>query len=65
MNGGASFPPGAAVLRLVPRSRPQRIDVRISAADGRAPFGRSKLFHLHERDLAELVAVAERMEARR
>jgi hypothetical protein len=38
MSGGASFPPGVAVVRPVPRSpRPRRIDVRISAADGRAP----------------------------
>jgi hypothetical protein len=65
MSGGASFPPGVAVLRLVPRSpRPRRIDMRISAADGRAPFGRSRLVRLSERDFARLIEAAGKLEAR-
>ena len=54
-------------LRLVPRE-PQprrRLAVRISVLDGRAAFGRSRVFHLSERDIDELVAIAARMEARR
>ena len=54
-------------LRLVPRAPPPRrlLTVRINVLDGRAPFGRTRIFRLHERDLAELVDVVERMEARR
>jgi hypothetical protein len=55
-------------LRLVPPARPprpRRLDVRISATDGRAPYGRSRIFRLHERDIDELVDIATRMEARR
>lgn len=52
-------------LRLVPRSpRPRRIDVRISAADGRAPYGRSRVFRLAESDLDQLINAATRLEAR-
>ena len=65
IGAGAPFPRHLH-LRLVERPPgPQRLLVRIAASGGLAPFGRSKLFHLHERDLAELVAVAERLEARR
>jgi hypothetical protein len=58
---------GQRHLRLVeppsPR-RPQRIEVRISAADGRSAFGRSRAFRLAESDVELLVAAAMRMEAR-
>jgi hypothetical protein len=59
---------GAPHLRLLPPPsppRPRRIDVRISAADGRAPIGRTRLFRLSERNLQELIDTAMRMEARR
>jgi hypothetical protein len=52
-------------LRLVPREPlPRRIDVRISAADGRAPTGRSRAFRLSDHGLDELLAHAERLERR-
>jgi hypothetical protein len=51
------------LLRLVPR--PRRLDVRIIAADGRAPYGRAGPFRLTHDELDELVAVATRLEARR
>ena len=54
-------------LRLVPREpqpRSRRIEVRISAMDGRALIGRTRLFTLSDRDLAQLIVTAERMEAR-
>jgi hypothetical protein len=50
-------------LRLVPREpQPQRLEVRISADDSRAPYGRSRLFRLSERDLQQLIATALKME---
>jgi len=55
-------------LRLVPpplTPRPRRLEVRIAASDGGAPFGRSRIFRLHERDLDQLIDVALRLEARR
>jgi hypothetical protein len=54
-------------LRLVPPQsppRPRRLDVRISVADGRSAFGRSRVFRLTHDDLDELIAVAMRMERR-
>jgi hypothetical protein len=50
-------------LRLVPPPRPRHIDVRISAAYGRSPIGRSRLLKLRESALAALIAEAERLEA--
>jgi hypothetical protein len=53
-------------LRLVPREpqpRSRRIEVRISAMDGRAPIGRTRLLRLTERDFERLLAAAERLEA--
>ena len=55
-------------LRLVPPApppRPRRIEVRISARDGTAPYGRSRPFRLTENDVEILIAAAMRMEARR
>jgi hypothetical protein len=55
-------------LRLVPPPPPprlRRIEVRISARDGRAPRGRSCPFRLTEPDLAWLIEAAERLEAQR
>ena len=53
-------------LRLVPRQpQPRRLEVQISVADGRAPFGRFRPFRITENDLRELVDVAQRLEARR
>jgi hypothetical protein len=60
----APFPPECR-LRLVERQPLPRLSVRIAAADGRMPFGRSRNFRLREQDLAELLAVAARLEARR
>lgn len=54
-------------LRLVPRRPPprsRRIEVRISAMDGRTPIGRSRLLRLRESDLQELIDHAARMEQR-
>jgi hypothetical protein len=59
---------GASHLRLVPPPappRPRRIDVRISAVDGRAPYGRSRAFRLAHDDIERLIATAERLEALR
>ena len=39
--------------------------MKISAADGRVPIGRTRPLRLRERDLAWLIAYAERLEARR
>jgi len=41
---------GTTVLQFPPR--PRRIEVRISATDGRAPVGRTRPLQLTERDLA-------------
>src|SRR6476620_7676268 len=46
-------------LHLVPREpppRPRLIDVRISVADGRSPYGRSRVFRLTHDDVDELIA---------
>jgi hypothetical protein len=49
-------------LRLVPPCPPRRIEVRISAYDRHAPFGRSRMLKLTEPDLARLVEAAQRLE---
>lgn len=54
-------------LRLVPppppsRPRHRHLAVRISAADGRAPIGRSRAFKLSDHDLGALIALAMRLE---
>ena len=58
----------ASHFRLVPPApppRPRRIAVRIAASDGcRAPYGRSRPFHLTHDDICDLVAYAEGLEAR-
>lgn len=46
------------------RIRPRRIDVRIAAAAGLTPVGRSRAFRLSHDDLDELIAAAMRMERR-
>jgi hypothetical protein len=62
---GAPFPRHSH-LRLVPSPpRPRRIDVRISAADGRAPVGRTKIFRLTDHAFEQLIDVALRLETRR
>jgi hypothetical protein len=53
-------------LRLVPRPPPprsRRIEVRISAMDGRSPIGRTRVLRLAERDFERLLEAAERLEA--
>jgi hypothetical protein len=58
----APFP---SYLRLVPSAPPpQRLEIRIVAADTRSPIGRTRPFRLTERDLEQLIDVALRMEAR-
>jgi hypothetical protein len=55
-------------LRLVPPAsppRPRRLEVRIAAANGRSPIGRTRLFRFSERNLQELIDTAMRLEARR
>ena len=59
---GAPFPPH---LRLVPPARPRRLEVRIAAADGRSPIGRTRVLRLTERDFERLIEAAIRLEARR
>jgi hypothetical protein len=46
-------------------ARPRRLEVRISATDGRAPIGRSRLVRLRESDFARLIETAVRLEAGR
>jgi hypothetical protein len=48
--------------RAVPPSRPRRIDVRIAAADGRAPIGRSRIFRVTAVALDLLLQLATRLE---
>jgi hypothetical protein len=63
---GASMQRGAAHLRLVHSGPwPRRIEVRISATDGRSPIGRTRPLRLTERDFERLIEAAERLEARR
>jgi hypothetical protein len=50
-------------LLLVERRQLPRFEVRITAAAGRAPYGRSRAFRLTHDDLDELIAVALRMES--
>jgi hypothetical protein len=45
--------------------RPRRIDVRITATEGRFPIGRTRPLRLTERDFARLIAEAERLERTR
>jgi hypothetical protein len=53
-------------LHLVERLRPMsKLAVQISATNGSSPYGRSRIFDIAGRDLPELLAVAERLEARR
>jgi|HubBroStandDraft_6_1064221.scaffolds.fasta_scaffold840078_2 hypothetical protein len=61
---GAPFPPHLRLIPPPPPPRPRRIDVRISAFDGRAPMGRTRPIRLTERDFAWLIEAAERLEAR-
>jgi hypothetical protein len=63
---GAPFPRHSH-LRLIPAPpppRPRRLDVRISVADGRSPYGRSRTFHLTHDDVDELIPSATQMEWR-
>ncbi len=58
---------GPARVRLVapvPPPRPRRIEVRISAADGRSPLGRTRALRLTDRDVEQLVYFALRLESR-
>jgi hypothetical protein len=59
---------GASHLRLVPPPsppRPRRLDVRIAVSAARLPILRTRIFHLAENDIDELIAVVMRMERRR
>jgi hypothetical protein len=63
----APLSPPRSHLRLVlpaPPPRPRRLDVRITAADGRAPIGRTRVLRLTERDFERLLEAAARLEAR-
>jgi hypothetical protein len=57
---------GHARLRLVPPAPPPRprptVEVRISAARGREPVGRTRAMLLREADLERLIEAAERLE---
>jgi hypothetical protein len=63
---GAPFPqrPRLCLVPRAPQPRPRRLGVRIAAADGRSPVGRSRVFRLAHDELDELIAVAMRMERR-
>jgi hypothetical protein len=63
---GAPFPRRPRLCLAPPPSppRPGRIDVRISAVDGRSAFGRSRAFRITEDDLCELIDVSQRFERR-
>jgi hypothetical protein len=51
--------------RFVPRPpQPRRLEVRISVADARLPFGRSRPFRIAEDNLRQLIDHALRLEAR-
>jgi hypothetical protein len=57
----------AGHLRLVPKApppRPRHLEVRIIAADGRKPHGRSRAFLLTLDELFELIAHIEMIEER-
>jgi hypothetical protein len=56
-------PHGAVVLQF--RPQPHRVEVQISARDGRGPIGRTRPLKLTECDFARLVDVAQQMEAAR
>ena len=53
-------------LRLVDRRppEPRRLAVRITAAAGRGPFGRTRPFRLDHEALVQLLEYAERLENR-
>ncbi len=56
--------PGTPHLRLdLPNPRPLRFEIRIAATRGRKPFGQSRTFRIHECNLAEILACAQRLEA--
>jgi hypothetical protein len=59
------FPLRRDHLRLVPRPPPpprqRRIEVRISAMDGRSPIGRTRVLRLTERDFERLIEAATRL----
>jgi hypothetical protein len=49
----------------MPPARPRLREVRVTALAGRYPYGGvTRSFQLTDRDLAELIAIAMRMEAR-
>jgi hypothetical protein len=52
------------VIRLLRVPRPRRIEVQISARDGRLPIGRTRALRIRECDLPALIEAAERLEAR-
>jgi hypothetical protein len=58
---------GQCRLRLVEPPRPQarrRYETRIVVSSPRLPIGRSRVFHLVESHIEELIAIATRMERR-
>ena len=57
--------PSLRVVTPAPTPPQPRIDVRISASDGREPHCRSRPFHLTHDDYGELIAIVARMEAMR
>jgi hypothetical protein len=50
------------VIALPPPPRPRPLEVRITAADGRMPIGRTRPLRLTEPGLARLIEAAERLE---
>jgi hypothetical protein len=60
----APFPHDRRHLTIVERRPLPRLTVRIAAAEGHTPFGRSRSFRLPEQDLHELIALAQRLEQR-
>ena len=65
MTGAPSPHPYLRLVPPAPRSPPRRrIEVRITAADHRTPYCRSRPFRLTHDALDELIAIATRMERR-
>jgi hypothetical protein len=63
MTGATSPRPYLRLVQREPQPR-RRYEMRIVVSSARMPIGRSRVFHLTEIDVEQLIAVAARMERR-